>query len=104
MNNFVLLAMFFALIYFMMIRPQQKQQKKRREMLSNLRKGDKVITIGGIEGVIKTINEDRIVLDVAKGVNITFLQTSIGQVIEDDEQDDKPLLSEGNTTKDDDES
>ncbi|KJS85718.1 MAG: hypothetical protein JM58_07875 [Peptococcaceae bacterium BICA1-8] len=96
--------MFFALIYFMMIRPQQKQQKKRREMLSNLRKGDKVITIGGIEGVIKTINEDRIVLDVAKGVNITFLQTSIGQVIEDDEQDDKPLLSEGNTTKDDDES
>jgi len=73
-------------------------------MLSNLRKGDKVITIGGIEGVIKTINEDRIVLDVAKGVNITFLQTSIGQVIEDDEQDDKPLLSEGNTTKDDDES
>jgi len=103
LNNFVLLAMFFALIYFMMIRPQQKQQKKRREMLSNLRKGDKVITIGGIEGVIKTINEDRIVLDVAKGVNITFLKTSIGQVIEDDEQDEKPLLSEANTTNDDDE-
>lgn len=71
-------------------------------MLSNLRNGDKVITIGGIEGVIKTIREDRIVLEVAKEVNITFLKTSIGQVIEDDE-DDKPLLSEKNTTQDDDE-
>jgi len=103
LNNFVLLAMFFALIYFMMIRPQQKQQKKRKEMLANLRKGDKIVTIGGIEGVIKTIKEDRIVLDVAKGVNISFLKTAIGQVIEDDEQKDKPLLSEADTTSDDDE-
>ncbi|MGI6225136.1 MAG: preprotein translocase subunit YajC [Peptococcales bacterium] len=84
MNNFVLLAVFFGLIYFMMIRPQQKQQKKRREMLGNLGKGDRIVTIGGIEGVIKNIKDDKVVIEVSKGVNITFLKTAIGQVIEED--------------------
>jgi len=89
LNNFVLLAVFFALIYFMMIRPQQKQQKKRREMLNSLHKGDKIITIGGIEGVIKNIKEDKVVLEVAKGVQISFLKTAVGQVIEDENKPDK---------------
>jgi preprotein translocase subunit YajC len=84
LNNFVLLAVFFGLIYFMMIRPQQKQQKKRREMLGNLGKGDRIVTIGGIEGVIKNIKDDKVVIEVSKGVNITFLKTAIGQVIEED--------------------
>lgn len=88
MNNFAVLAIFFALIYFMMIRPQQKQQKKRREMLTNLSKGDKIVTIGGIEGIIKNIKEDKVVLEVAKGINITFLKSAIGQVIEEEDEEE----------------
>lgn len=86
MNNFALLAVFFGLIYFMMIRPQQKQQKKRREMLGSLSKGDRVVTIGGIEGVIKNLKEDKVVLEVNKGINITFLKTAIGQVLDEEDE------------------
>ncbi|MFZ5943319.1 MAG: preprotein translocase subunit YajC [Bacillota bacterium] len=91
MNNFVLMAAFFALIYFMMIRPQQKQQKKRREMLDSIRKGDKIITIGGILGTIKALRDDKVVIQVAKGVDITILKSAVGQVAENSEEpNDKP--------------
>jgi preprotein translocase subunit YajC len=88
LSNFAVLAAFFALIYFMMIRPQQKQQKKRREMLDNLSKGDKIVTIGGIYGVIKNIKDDKVVVEVAKGIDIAFTKGAVGQVIEEEEEEE----------------
>jgi preprotein translocase subunit YajC len=93
LSNFAVLALFFALIYFMMIRPQQKQQKKRREMLSNLSKGDQIVTIGGIYGVIKNIKDEKVVVEVAKGINITFTKSAIGQVIEEEEEEEDTTQS-----------
>jgi preprotein translocase subunit YajC len=90
----------------MMIRPQQKQQKKRREMLNSLRKGDQIITIGGIQGTIKALREDRVVLEIAKGVDITILKTAVGQVIEEENtnEDNEPeVLPEGEVTGDEEE-
>ena len=52
----------FVLLYFLLIRPQQKRQKAMREMHNNLKKGDKVITIGGFHGIIDSIDEDTVVL------------------------------------------
>lgn len=86
-SNFAILALFFALLYFMMIRPQQKQQKKRREMLNSLKKGDKILTVGGIYGVIKNIKDDKIVVEVSHGINITFTKNAVGQVIEEEDEE-----------------
>ncbi|SMB95714.1 preprotein translocase subunit YajC [Desulfonispora thiosulfatigenes DSM 11270] len=99
-QQLLMLGAFFLIIYFTMIRPQQKQQKQRKTMLSDLRKGDKVVTIGGIEGEIKSIKDDRIVLKVAHNVNLTMLKTSVGQVvtettnIQEESNDEQALIEE----------
>lgn len=76
------MVVIFAIFYFILIRPQQQQQKKRREMLGELKKGDRVVTIGGIHGLIKEIREDVVTLRVADNVNIKFARGGIERVDE----------------------
>lgn len=71
----------FAIFYFMIIRPQQKREKDRRNMLSNLREGDEVITVGGIYGKVLNIKEDVITLDVGDKIKIKVSRSAIGSVI-----------------------
>lgn len=82
------MVVIFAIFYFILIRPQQQQQKKRREMLGALKKGDRVVTIGGIYGVIKEIKEDMVTLRVADNVNIKFARGGVERVIEDEEEEE----------------
>lgn len=81
------MVVIFAIFYFILIRPQQQQQKKRREMLSSLQKGDRVVSIGGIYGVIKELREDMVTLRVADNVNIRFSRGGIERIIEDEEEE-----------------
>ncbi|KRL04977.1 preprotein translocase subunit YajC [Liquorilactobacillus oeni] len=80
-STILMFAAFIVLMYFMMIRPQKKQQQKRQEMMSNLKKGDAVVTIGRLHGVIDSINqaEHTVTLD-CDGIYLTFDQSAIGQV------------------------
>ncbi len=66
-----------GLIYFMMIRPQQKREKERREMLSSLRVGDEVVTIGGIHGRITALREDVITIEVADEMEMKFSKMAV---------------------------
>ncbi len=84
---FVPLILLFVVFYFLLIRPQKKQQKNRKEMLSNLKKGDRVVTIGGIYGLIKEIDENAIALRVAENMNLKFARAAIDRVIEDEEEE-----------------
>ncbi len=83
---FIPLILLFVVFYFLLIRPQQKQQKKRKEMLSNLQKGDRVVTIGGIHGVIKEIDDTNISLRVADNLNLKFSRAAVDRVINDEGQ------------------
>ncbi|MDZ4133296.1 MAG: preprotein translocase subunit YajC [Dethiobacteria bacterium] len=83
---FIPLILLFVIFYFLLIRPQQKTQKKRQEMLSNLKKGDRVVSIGGIHGVIKEIDETIISLRVADNLNLKFSRAAIDKVIEDESE------------------
>lgn len=74
------LVVIFAIFYFLMIRPQQKKQKMHKEMLSALKKGDRVITRGGMMGTIHTIAESIITLEVADNVRIQFSRESVAGV------------------------
>ncbi len=86
LGAFLPLILLFVIFYFLLIRPQQKHQKKRQELLRSLKKGDRVVTIGGIHGLIKEINEDVLTLKVADNVNIKFSRGGIDRVIQDEEE------------------
>jgi preprotein translocase subunit YajC len=70
----------FAVFYFLLIRPQQKRQKQRNEMLNNLKKGDKVVTIGGLHGTIAELTDDTVVLRVNDVTKLTFNRAAIDSV------------------------
>ena len=72
------LIIIFALFYFFLIMPQQKKQKERKQMLANLKKGDKVVTIGGIYGVISEMKDDEITLDLGNGFKMRVTKGAIG--------------------------
>ncbi|APH04256.1 preprotein translocase subunit YajC [Bacillus weihaiensis] len=77
------LVLMFAIFYFLLIRPQQKQQKAVREMQNSLQKGDKIVTIGGLHGILDSIDEDKIVLKVGDGTRLTFDRRSVKEVVKD---------------------
>lgn len=71
------LVLIFAMFYFLMIRPQRKRQKEHQHMMEELRKGDKVITAGGIYGVIENVSEDSIVIKVESGSTLRLSKSSV---------------------------
>ncbi|WP_028561832.1 preprotein translocase subunit YajC [Paenibacillus pinihumi] len=73
-------VLMFAVFYFLLIRPQQKKQKTRNFMLNQLKKGDKVVTIGGLHGTIQEITDDVVVLRVNDATKLTFDRSSINNV------------------------
>jgi len=73
-------VLMFAVFYFLLIRPQQKKQKTRNSMLSALKKGDKIVTIGGLHGTILEITEDVVVLLVNDATKLTFDRSAISTI------------------------
>ncbi|KRM90311.1 preprotein translocase subunit YajC [Liquorilactobacillus cacaonum] len=80
-STIIMFVAIMALMYFMMIRPQKKQQQKRKEMMNQLKKGDQVITIGRLHGVVDSINDvDQTVTLDCDGIFLTFDRSAIGRV------------------------
>lgn len=75
------LILFFALFYFLLIRPQQKRQKAIQQMQANLQKGDKVITIGGLHGIIDSLDENTVVIRAGDGSRLTYDRSAIREVV-----------------------
>ncbi|RUM58940.1 MAG: preprotein translocase subunit YajC [Persephonella sp.] len=80
------MILLFAIFYFLIIRPQQKQRKKHEEFLKSLRKGQVVVTSGGLIGEIKSISEDTVNLKVADGTIIKVLKVAISGEYENKEK------------------
>ena len=77
----VLWIAIFAVFYFMMIRPQQMQQRRYREMLSRLKKGDRVLTRGGLYGVIMEIKDNQVTLELAQNVRVRAERSAVQTVV-----------------------
>ncbi|WP_078379555.1 preprotein translocase subunit YajC [Sutcliffiella halmapala] len=77
------LLLMFAIFYFLLIRPQQKRQKQVREMQTNLQKGDRIVTIGGLHGIVDALDEDKIVLKAGDGSRLTYDRQAIRDVNKD---------------------
>lgn len=76
----ILIGGMFAIMYFLMIRPQQQRAKRHREMLETLKRGDQVVTAGGIRGKISKVHDEAFDVEVAEGVVIQFTKASIADV------------------------
>ena len=97
MGSMLYIIMLVAVFWFLLIRPQQAQAKKRAEMLTALKTGDKVVTIGGICGKVAQITDNKIFVEVSDGVVVEFLRNAISTVeveeelknpFEEDEEED----------------
>lgn len=75
------ILLMIVIFYFLLYRPQKKQQKARNELLNNLKRGQKVVTIGGIYGTISELHEDYVILEVAEKVQMKFARSSVGSVV-----------------------
>lgn len=70
-----------VLFYFMLIRPQQKQQKERKAMLDALKKGDQIVTVGGIYGELVALKEDYVTVKVAEKTGLKISRNGISHVV-----------------------
>lgn len=77
--NLVPIIILFGAFYFIIMRPQQQQQKKRREMLGELKKGDQVVTVGGMYGTITAIQDDVLTLRIAEKVEVKMARSGISR-------------------------
>lgn len=80
--SFLPLILIFVVFYFLLIRPQQKKLKEHKSMLEALRRGDRVVTGGGIVGTITKVGaDDELVVEIAEGVRVRVLRSTINMVL-----------------------
>ncbi|MBT2754602.1 preprotein translocase subunit YajC [Mesobacillus foraminis] len=77
------LLLMFVLFYFLLIRPQQKKQKAVQQMQSDLKKGDRVVTIGGLHGFVDSLDEGTVVIKCGDGSRLTYDRGAIRDVIKE---------------------
>jgi len=89
-SNLILLAIIFGIMYFLLIRPQQKKLKEHQAMLEALRRGDQVVTQGGIIGKVTKVKDDNEVdVELAQGVTVRVVKSTIAQVLNKTEPAEK---------------
>ncbi len=83
------MVLLIAIFYFLLYRPQQKQRQKHQEFLNSLKKGDKVVTAGGLIGEIKSIGDDVVTLKLSEGTIVKVLKTSITSYYNEEKKEEQ---------------
>lgn len=81
LQSLIFIGVMFAILYFLMIRPQRKRQREHMDMIANLKKGDKVITRGGIHGVVTLVRDNTIKLKVADNCEVVLSKSAVAAVL-----------------------
>jgi preprotein translocase subunit YajC len=76
----LMVGIIFVIFYFLLIRPQHKQQKKHQTMIANLKKGDRVVTSGGIYGKVVGVHENLLTLQIAKDVTVELQKSAVSSL------------------------
>jgi preprotein translocase subunit YajC len=88
----VTFGLIIVVFYFLVIRPQNRKQKDAKKMLESVRKGDRVVTIGGMHGYVESVKDDAVVLKVDENVKLKFNKSAIQTVLE--RRDDSGVTKE----------
>ena len=76
-----MIALIFVIFYFLLIRPQQKKQKQHQNMLGTLKKGDRVVTSGGVYGTVVGVKDNIVVLRIAEDVKVEFVKSAVTSIV-----------------------
>jgi preprotein translocase subunit YajC len=85
MSAFIPLILMFAIFYFLLIRPQQKKAKQHKTLLSSLRKGDRIVTSGGLHGLITGVADDVVTMEIAPKIRVKVSRASVAGILKRDE-------------------
>lgn len=85
-TGLIFMAAIFGIFYWFIIRPQSKRQKDRQEKVSNINKGDKIVTSGGMIAKVTSVDDDTVLAEIDKGVKARFRKASISDVNPDKEE------------------
>lgn len=80
------LVIIFLIFYFLLILPQQKKQKEHRKMLDALKKGDRIVTVGGIIGEVEKVKDNVVTLKLSESVFIDVVRNAVSQVIQNNQE------------------
>lgn len=84
-STLIMFALIIGIFYFLILRPQQKRQKERQKLLEAVKKGDRVVTNGGLHGTVAGLDEKTVLLQVADNVKMKFERSAIGMIIREGE-------------------
>lgn len=90
-----MMLVMFAVIYFFMIRPEHKKQKNKRDMMSKLKKGDKVLTVGGIFGTVGNVKDDSVMLKIGENTTVKVSKSAISNLVNKDNSKDSVKEKKG---------
>jgi preprotein translocase subunit YajC len=77
MMNLMMIVFLFAGMWFLIIAPQRKKQKEQQKMINALGSGDKIVTVGGIFGIVQSVKDDRVVLKIAEGTKVEVRKSAV---------------------------
>ena len=81
---FLMMGLIFVIFYFLLIRPQQKQAKQHREMIAALKKGDKIVSTGGLYGTITGLKDDVVIMEIAPKVRVKISRASVSRLMREE--------------------
>nr|WP_214646530.1 preprotein translocase subunit YajC [Borreliella californiensis] len=81
-----------AIFWFLVISPQRKEEKNKKEMIKNLKKGDRVLTVGGIFGVVKKLGDTDVILELSPNNEAVFIKNSIDKVLSEKNEVKKGII------------
>lgn len=79
--SFIPLILIFLIFYFLLIRPQQKKQKEHKILLDSIKRGDEILSSGGIVGKVLKADNEKLTVEISKGVNVTIIRATVADVV-----------------------
>jgi len=99
LTSFLPLIAIVLIFYFLIIRPQNKKRKETEKMLSALKKGDRVITIGGLHGTVQNVKDSTVIIKVDDNVKLEFLRSAVSSVVAASKEKEIEDKSEGQSSE-----
>ena len=89
MASLILLLAMFVLLWVLLIRPQRQRQQKQQQLLSSVEPGDEVLTVGGLYGIVRDVDEeDDLIVEIAEGIQVRIARRAVGGVVKPEEDEE----------------
>ncbi len=89
-SGLIMMVVIFAIFYFILIRPQQKKMKEHKRMVEDLKKGDEIVTAGGMYGTVEGVAPETLTVKIAEGTKVKITRGSVAHIVKAQEEKGKP--------------